>query len=237
MTMIERELGKSNSRLAAWTMRGLSAALILFLSTKTFGAVIHVPADQPTVQAGINAATSGDTVVVAPGTYVENIDFGFKSLVVSSHFLFDQDPAYILSTTMDGSSPTHPDTASVVLIAGTQDSTTVLQGFTITHGTGTVWTDPHGAGIYREGGGILIEYSSPIIRYNRIIDNEAVQVRPGVSSAGGGGIRAGDGNPHILNNVISNNRGRYGGGIVLNFASGVIKNNVVAYNTGGEDYG
>jgi hypothetical protein len=32
---------------------------------------IHVPADRPTIQAGINA----DTVLVSPGTYNENIDF------------------------------------------------------------------------------------------------------------------------------------------------------------------
>ena len=34
---------------------------------------IHVPADQPTIQAGLDAASSGDTVLVASGTYTENI--------------------------------------------------------------------------------------------------------------------------------------------------------------------
>lgn len=35
--------------------------------------VINVPGDYPTIQQGINAASYGDTVLVAPGTYYENV--------------------------------------------------------------------------------------------------------------------------------------------------------------------
>ena len=52
----------------------------------------------------------------------------------------------------------------------------------------------------------------------------------GVTSAGGGGIRAGDERPTIINNVITSNSGMYGGGIVLNYTGAYVKNNIVYNN-------
>src|SRR5271168_3437186 len=47
-------------------------------------ATIHVPGDQPSIQAGIDASSNGDVVLVAPGTYNENIDFKGKAITVTS---------------------------------------------------------------------------------------------------------------------------------------------------------
>jgi hypothetical protein len=212
------------------------AMIVLTLAVGTgLATTIEVPADLPTIQAGIDAATSFDTVLVAPGTYYENINFRAKNIVVTSHFVIGLDPVYIDSTIIDGSSPAHPDTASVVIIHNCPFPTTILQGFTLTGGAGTRWLDPHGAGWYREGGGILTEFSSPVIQYNKIINN-IVTNTAGVVSTGGGGIRTGDGDPLIRNNIIANNRARYGAGIVLNYAKSTIRNNVISDNIGGESY-
>ncbi len=50
------------------------------LSAAKAQTVIHVPADHPTIQAAIIAAVNGDTVLVAPGTYKENINLNGKAI-------------------------------------------------------------------------------------------------------------------------------------------------------------
>ncbi|HSD62457.1 MAG TPA: hypothetical protein VLB50_01630, partial [Ignavibacteriaceae bacterium] len=198
--------------------------------------ILNVPAGYITIQDAINASQNGDTVLVADGVYYENINFNGKNIVVASNYIFDKDPSHILNTIIDGSNPLQSDSASCVRIVSGEDSTAVLAGFTLTGGTGTKWIDEHGAGIYREGGGILITLSSPTVVNNVIINNEAID-RTGVASAGGGGIRAGDSNAHIYNNIIAHNKGHYGAGVVWNYATGEMKNNIIVYNSGGEDFG
>src|SRR5215831_21221051 len=68
-------------------LRHLATCVTVFASLcapPLFAKIIHVPADQPTIQAGINAAANGDTVLVSPGTYKENVNFSGKAITVQS---------------------------------------------------------------------------------------------------------------------------------------------------------
>lgn len=57
----------------------VSVIVCFSVSPALGGVLIHVPCDQPTIQAAINAAGDGDTVLVAPGTHRENITFMSKT--------------------------------------------------------------------------------------------------------------------------------------------------------------
>lgn len=217
----------------SWLALGALAAL----ATAPPGRIRRVPAEYRTIQEAIDSAEPGDTVLVAPGRYVENIRFAGKGIVVASEYLLTRDPSVIPRTIIDGSRPKHPDSASVVMMVEQEDTTARLSGFTITGGTGTVWTDARQKALYREGGGVLCELGSPVIEHNIIEGNEAVRVGPGILSAGGGGIRCGYAEPIIRNNVIRNNRGEYGAGIVLYHSAATVRNNVVTGNTGGAGHG
>ncbi|MEJ2544662.1 MAG: T9SS type A sorting domain-containing protein [Calditrichaceae bacterium] len=189
--------------------------------------IINVPENYGKIQDAINSADDGDTIVVAPGTYVENVNFRGKNILLTSHYLFDEDVSFINTTIIDGSKPLFPDTASVVIFMNGEENTAILQGFTITGGKGTKFFDGY---FVLNGGGINIFHSSPTIRHNIIAFNEAIDP-VGVSYLAGGGIGANNSGAIISNNIIYKNKSDRGSGVLLGPNPELtFRNNIVAYN-------
>ncbi len=175
---------------------------------------INVPGDQPTIQGAIGVANNGDTVLVAPGTYSENINFSGKAITLTSS-------GGASVTTIDGGAK-----APVVIFNTGEGQGSVLNGFTIQNGSAAgTSSNPN-----LEGGGIYIRSASPKITNNIIQKNTAC--------SDGGGIAVNSGSPLIQGNTIQNNTqagcsgGSGGGGIELGGAgSGQITGNVIINNT------
>ena len=212
----------------------LISAAILFAASALAG-TIHVPADQPTIQAGINAATTGDVVLVADGTYYENINFKGKAITVASLFYSDGDTTHINNTIINGSQPSHADSGSVVFFVSGEDTTSVLCGFTITGGTGTAATPPEGSA--RVGGGIFCYNSGARIINNKIIENTVNSPDKDVYGGGLAALPLGSTAYVILqDNQISRNTltadlKEVGGGGVELMSNGIIVNNLISYNS------
>jgi len=221
--------------------------IYLFLPLMLAPATLEVPGECLSIQTAINRAKNGDTVLVAPGVYKENIDFKGKSITVTSHFALNCDAKYIKETIIHGGNSLNPMEASCVRFVSGEGPDAILQGFTLTGGTGTIRRETNGTS-WREGGGIFINQASPTIKHNLITGNH-VDVQQPVSgenpesetgppeSVGGGGISCVEGNPTILYNIIMQNRARYAAGIMLYRSGAVIRHNLICQNTGGEDFG
>ena len=199
------------------------ASVLLFCGT-TFAEIIHVPGDQPTIQAGIDVAVNGDTVLVDTGRYVENINYNGKNIVVGSLFLTTDDTFYITQTVIDGN-----QNGSVATFINGEDSSAILTGFTITNGLGeSSW--PY------SGGGITCRNNSRPTLSDVIISENSAESR------GGGMYCSDDSNPTLTNVTISGNFSAYnGGGIYFDFNSSVTfdsvnRCNIFLNNAGGIGY-
>ncbi len=129
-----------------------------FLCPLTFAATINVPVDQPTIQAGIDAAQNGDTVLVDDGTYKGegnvNIDFKGKEITLKSRKGAE-------STVIDCEEKL--ETRGFYFHNG-ETNESVLDGFTVINGS------------HQVGGAITLISASPTIKNCVVKDN----LRPGI---------------------------------------------------------
>ena len=181
------------------------AVLLLIFSLSFYpacGSTDHGPddrsMDRPTIQERIDAAGDRDTILVAPGTYIENIDFLGKSITLRS----EAGPEV---TVIDGN-----QAGSVVTVSNSEESgckEALIDGFTIRNGKGR----PDIEWGYYYGGGIYCSHTSIEIRNCTITGNTAV----GIQGGGGGGIYCYGSSPTITNCTISGNSANSGGGMAL----------------------
>jgi hypothetical protein len=109
----------------------MAVGLALFWSGAAAAATLNVPAQYATIQAAINAAVNGDEVVVAPGTYLENINFNGKAITVRS-----SDGAAV--TTIDGQ-----NLGRTVYFVSGESRSSMLEGVRVTNGGVLAqWTQP-----------------------------------------------------------------------------------------------
>ena len=84
--------------------------------------------DYTSIQAALDAAASGDTIVISPGTYVENLVMpAFVALTIRG--MDPNAPAVVEATIIDGG-----QAGPVITLAGTETSTTLIAGLTLTNG-------------------------------------------------------------------------------------------------------
>jgi hypothetical protein len=128
-------------------------------------AIIHIPADQPTIQAGIDTAVDGDTVLVADGTYTgdgnRDIDFNGKAITVASE---NRAEKCIINCQAD-----YHENHRGFYIHSAENSYSAIRGLTVENGYAI------------NGGGILLDNASTTISQCIITQNVAES---------GGGIAA-----------------------------------------------
>lgn len=222
----------------------ISLLVIFFIYKTTYSNILHVPPDYSTIQAALNSANYGDTVLVQPGTYYENITWpgvhGIKLISAGN----------ASNTIIDGNG-----TGRVLTFPSNHyyDSTTIIKGFTLTNGHvnassagggGIYMTDANPAliniiitankitgGGWAFGAGMYLDNSSPLMRNVQITYNESSGDR-----TYGGGMHCTDGSNPVLENVIisgnqlKSNYWCHGGGLYCNRNSNPILNKVYITN-------
>lgn len=196
---------------------------------------INVPADYPTIQEGIDAAVDGDKVVVAAGTYVENVNTNGKNIEIEGN------PANPAAVIIDGGA-----SGPALTIDG--GGTPYIDGFTMTNGSGSLGLPStstlHAPNAAFYGGGILIYQSDPTLK-NIIVENNTLSTNNN-HGGNGAGIYIGNNSTVIIegpNTIIqANNSPTYrGGGICIDDSNvtidGTVANGVRIQNNSSGNYG
>ena len=208
---------------------------IFLVRLPIWAATFLVPQQQTTIQAGIDAATDGDTVLVADGLYTGvgnvNLDFKGKSITVKS----------VSSAEKCIIDCQKANQTRGVVFQNRETKEAILGGFTIKNGN---FKGGNGGGIYcfdasptivscilmenvaEAGAGIFCEDAFAIISNCLIVNNQA---------KGGGGIQSHHGSPTITGSQITGNNAETGGGLFFTKSSVVVTNTIISDNRA--DYG
>jgi len=180
------------------------------LFSTTHNIFVDGSGDFTTIQNAIDCSAQGDTIIVHPGRYYENLDFNGQNVYLTSLYRYsvtEENPSgdrdFIHNTIIDANF-----VGSAIVFINNENRTAVVNGFTIENGTG---------------------YNKMFIN-GFIVDND-------LFGSVGGGVIIMNATPCLLNNIIQNNYVlRYGGGVfIINIndsrvtgpllAGNIIKNN------------
>jgi hypothetical protein len=194
-------------------MKRLLCLALLLTPFVGHATVHHVPSVHPTIQAGINAASPDDTVLVACGTYYESDILMKRGIVLLSE------------TGLADCAVIDAEGQGQVMICLDLDPTpTRVKGFTFTHG----YTAEH-------GGGVDCRNSTVIFEDCAFTENEAL-IR-------GGGMHCLDSAAIVIRCLFSNNTAGWGGGLLCRLESRPrirecgFRGNVATNNGGGLYFG
>jgi hypothetical protein len=209
---------------------------MVFCHPFAYGRVIRVgndaQADFDNVQAGIDAAVPGDTVLAAAGQYVVTVPISFRGKAITV-----RSEAGPEVTTIRMSRPANLDRASVVIFENGETETAVLDGFTISGGQGCPWEHPLYPGtFYQVGGGVFCRASSPTITGCVISDNHTL-LRNQAQDIGGG-VTLANSSAVLTHCTIRNNSTTYWAGGIYVFNGSpklidcIIRQNSVLHQNG-----
>ncbi len=156
-----------------------AAPALVAVATAASAATVRVPGDQPTIQAGIDVAAEGDTVLVAPGTYSGEGNFGVNFSMTTTPaphnvVLLSEAGAEVTIIDVEGG-PATPFRRGMVFRTG-EGPESVVDGFTFINGYMSSGGDGDRARRHELSGGAMAFQNvgtSPTIRNCVFRDNVA----------------------------------------------------------------